>query len=209
MLHAKSVLNRGLLSRRTLGAAGGGGLGLGLGDGTVGPMSFESAGGSAVFARWKMKKASGKCKQGGNRMGKRLGRKYEHGEFVKSGYTLVTQRGAKVLPGPGTGQGRNDTIYALQHGRVQFLKLQEGRKVGRVQASVIDVHSNHPELMKTLEAEKVHKETVAKRELRSKMLKERKSIIPEYAKQMTIHLHKMKTLFTQKSRSEMGGKVWF
>ena len=33
---------------------------------------------------------------------------------------IVRQRGTKFRPGPGTGLGRDDTIFALREGTVEF-----------------------------------------------------------------------------------------
>jgi large subunit ribosomal protein L27 len=42
---------------------------------------------------------------------------------------LVRQRGTKFRPGPGAGIGRDDTIFATQDGKVEFLASGERRTV--------------------------------------------------------------------------------
>lgn len=81
--------------------------------------SFETATSTTIHARWKMKKASGSCRQGGNNAGKRLGKKKSNNEFVKPGDNIFLQRGMKILPGPGTAMAKDQRIYALQMGLVR------------------------------------------------------------------------------------------
>jgi large subunit ribosomal protein L27 len=42
---------------------------------------------------------------------------------------LVRQRGTRFRPGPGTGRGRDDTIFATRNGRVQFVRSGERRLI--------------------------------------------------------------------------------
>ena len=46
-----------------------------------------------------------------------LGVKIFDGQDVKAGMILVRQRGTRFRPGDGVGIGRDDTIFALRHGR--------------------------------------------------------------------------------------------
>jgi large subunit ribosomal protein L27 len=48
---------------------------------------------------------------------------------VTAGTLIVRQRGTKFRPGPGTGLGRDDTIFALQAGTVEFRRSGEKRYV--------------------------------------------------------------------------------
>jgi large subunit ribosomal protein L27 len=48
---------------------------------------------------------------------------------VKAGMILVRQRGTRFRPGPGTGIGKDDTIFAKQSGTVDFRTSGERRVV--------------------------------------------------------------------------------
>jgi len=65
-------------------------------------------------------KAGGSTRQKGNRSGKRLGVKKFGGQKVVSGNILIRQKGSKTLSGPGTGIGRDFTIFATMTGVVKF-----------------------------------------------------------------------------------------
>jgi large subunit ribosomal protein L27 len=58
-----------------------------------------------------------------------LGVKIFSGQDVKAGMILVRQRGTKFRPGPGTGIGRDDTIFATRPGTVAFRQSGERRFV--------------------------------------------------------------------------------
>jgi large subunit ribosomal protein L27 len=58
-----------------------------------------------------------------------LGVKIFAGQDVKAGMILVRQRGTRFRPGPGTGLGRDDTIFANRDGRVAFRTTGERRFV--------------------------------------------------------------------------------
>jgi large subunit ribosomal protein L27 len=66
------------------------------------------------------KKGLGSSRNGRDSESKRLGVKVFAGETVKAGMIIVRQRGTKFRPGPGTGLGRDDTIFALRPGMVEF-----------------------------------------------------------------------------------------
>ena len=42
------------------------------------------------------------------------------GEFVKAGEIIVRQRGTHFHPGVNVGRGKDDTLFALSAGNVQF-----------------------------------------------------------------------------------------
>ena len=63
------------------------------------------------------KKGLGSSRNGRDSESKRLGVKIFAGQPVKAGMIIVRQRGTKFRPGPGTGLGRDDTIFALRRGR--------------------------------------------------------------------------------------------
>jgi large subunit ribosomal protein L27 len=66
------------------------------------------------------KKAGGSTKNGRESHSKRLGVKAYGGEFVTAGSIIVRQRGTKIKPGKNVGIGRDDTLFALVDGYVQF-----------------------------------------------------------------------------------------
>ena len=75
------------------------------------------------------KKGLGSSKNGRDSQSKRLGVKIFAGQQVKSGMIIVRQRGTKFRPGPGTGIGRDDTIFAVREGVVEFGRSGEKRTI--------------------------------------------------------------------------------
>jgi len=73
------------------------------------------------------KKGLGSSKNGRDSQSKRLGVKIFAGQEVKAGMIIVRQRGTRFRPGPGTGLGRDDTIFATREGRVEFRRSGERR----------------------------------------------------------------------------------
>jgi large subunit ribosomal protein L27 len=73
------------------------------------------------------KKGLGSSRNGRDSESKRLGVKIFDGQDVQAGMILVRQRGSRFRPGPGTGIGRDDTIFAKRAGRVQFRSSGERR----------------------------------------------------------------------------------
>jgi large subunit ribosomal protein L27 len=74
------------------------------------------------------KKAGGSSRNGRDSQSKRLGVKRFAGERVSGGSILVRQRGTPIKPGPNVGRGKDDTLFALIEGRVQF---EDRGKMGR------------------------------------------------------------------------------
>jgi large subunit ribosomal protein L27 len=66
------------------------------------------------------KKAGGSSRNGRDSNSKRLGVKRYAGQTVSGGTILVRQRGTPIKPGPNVGRGRDDTLFAMISGRVQF-----------------------------------------------------------------------------------------
>jgi large subunit ribosomal protein L27 len=66
------------------------------------------------------KTSGGSTKNGRDSAGRRLGVKRFGGQIVKAGEILVRQRGTRFKPGPGVGLGRDDTLFALTEGVVEF-----------------------------------------------------------------------------------------
>jgi large subunit ribosomal protein L27 len=74
------------------------------------------------------KKGLGSSRNGRDSAPKMLGVKVFDGQSVTSGTIIVRQRGTRFRPGPGTGLGRDDTIFARRDGRVAF-KTSGGRRL--------------------------------------------------------------------------------
>ena len=74
------------------------------------------------------KKGQGTSRNGRDSHSKRLGVKRFGGQEVSGGSILVRQRGTKFKPGSGVGRGKDDTLFALIDGVVQF---QEKGRAGR------------------------------------------------------------------------------
>jgi len=66
------------------------------------------------------KKGLGSSRNGRDSESKRLGVKIFAGQRVKTGMIIARQRGTRFRPGPGAGLGRDDTIFALREGTVEF-----------------------------------------------------------------------------------------
>src|SRR6266508_1693435 len=75
------------------------------------------------------KKGLGSSRNGRDSQAKRLGVKIFDGQQVTAGVILVRQRGSKFRSGPGTGMGRDDTIFAKRDGKVAFQASGERRVV--------------------------------------------------------------------------------
>jgi large subunit ribosomal protein L27 len=78
------------------------------------------------------KKGLGSSRNGRDSNPKMLGVKIFAGQAVQSGMILVRQRGTKFRPGPGTGIGKDDTIFAKREGTVAFSQSGEKRFVSVV-----------------------------------------------------------------------------
>lgn len=66
------------------------------------------------------KKAGGSSRNGRDSNAQRLGVKRFAGQFVTGGSILVRQRGTPIKPGKFVGRGKDDTLFALATGTVQF-----------------------------------------------------------------------------------------
>lgn len=66
------------------------------------------------------KKGQGSTKNGRESNAQRLGVKAFGGQFVEAGSIIVRQRGTKFHPGLNVGKGKDDTLFALTDGTVQF-----------------------------------------------------------------------------------------
>jgi large subunit ribosomal protein L27 len=75
------------------------------------------------------KKGLGSSRNGRDSNPKMLGVKVFAGQEIKAGGIIVRQRGTRFRPGPGTSLGRDDTIFALRAGTVEFRRSGERRFV--------------------------------------------------------------------------------
>ncbi|HJW66143.1 MAG TPA: 50S ribosomal protein L27 [Gaiellaceae bacterium] len=73
------------------------------------------------------KKGLGSSRNGRDSNPKMLGVKVFDGQGITAGTIIVRQRGTRFRPGPGTGIGRDDTIFAKRDGTVQFRTTGERR----------------------------------------------------------------------------------
>jgi large subunit ribosomal protein L27 len=74
------------------------------------------------------KKGGGSSRNGRDSNPQNLGVKVFGGQVVTAGAILVRQRGSNITAGPGAGEGRDHTIFALVPGQVQY---QRSGKTGR------------------------------------------------------------------------------
>jgi len=78
------------------------------------------------------KKGLGSSKNGRDSNPKMLGVKIFDGQDVKAGMIVVRQRGTRFRPGPGTGIGRDHTIFATRAGKAEFRTSGERRFISIV-----------------------------------------------------------------------------
>ena len=74
------------------------------------------------------KKGGGSSRNGRDSQGQRLGVKRFGSEVVRAGNILVRQHGTKIRPGTNVKKGRDDTLYAVIDGQVNFRRLPGGQK---------------------------------------------------------------------------------
>jgi large subunit ribosomal protein L27 len=80
------------------------------------------------------KKAGSSSKNGRDSVGQRLGVKAGDGQLVSAGSIIVRQRGMTFLAGPGTGLGKDYTVFATTDGHVKFEHARRDKKRIRVEA---------------------------------------------------------------------------
>ena len=83
------------------------------------------------------KKAGGSSKNGRDSNPQFLGVKRFGGEKVTAGCIIIRQRFTLILPGSNVGRGKDDTIFALIDGKVQFERKGKNRK----RVSVVPIES--------------------------------------------------------------------
>jgi len=80
------------------------------------------------------KKGLGSSKNGRDSSPQYLGVKMFAGQNVRAGNIIVRQRGSRFRPGPGTGIGKDDTIFAVRDGVLAFRTSGDRRFVDVVDA---------------------------------------------------------------------------
>ena len=78
------------------------------------------------------KKAGGSSRNGRDSHSQRLGVKRFAGQLVNGGTILIRQRGTPIKPGKNVGRGKDDTLFALITGRVEFEHRGRGGRFVRV-----------------------------------------------------------------------------
>ncbi|WP_335982131.1 MULTISPECIES: 50S ribosomal protein L27 [Streptomycetaceae] len=74
------------------------------------------------------KKGASSTRNGRDSNAQRLGVKRFGGEVVNAGEIIIRQRGTHFHPGSGVGIGKDDTLFALSAGAVEF-GVKRGRRV--------------------------------------------------------------------------------
>jgi len=74
------------------------------------------------------KKGASSSRNGRDSSAQYLGVKRYGGQVVKAGEIIVRQRGTHFHPGPAVGRGKDDTLFALDAGAVEF-SMRRNRKI--------------------------------------------------------------------------------
>ncbi|GAA3858235.1 50S ribosomal protein L27 [Saccharothrix violaceirubra] len=82
------------------------------------------------------KKGASSSRNGRDSNPQYLGVKRFGGQVVKAGEILIRQRGTKFHPGVNVGRGKDDTLFALAAGAVEF-----GSKRGRKTVNIVPVEA--------------------------------------------------------------------
>jgi large subunit ribosomal protein L27 len=81
------------------------------------------------------KKGQGSIKNGRDSNSQRLGVKLFGGQNAKSGCIIVRQRGTHYKPGLNVKRAKDDTLFAVAHGVVDFRKTKKGPIVSVIPVS--------------------------------------------------------------------------
>jgi large subunit ribosomal protein L27 len=73
------------------------------------------------------KKGVGSSRNGRESESKRLGIKLFGGQMAKAGNIIVRQRGTKHHPGQNVGRGKDDTLFALINGKIEYRKKRDNK----------------------------------------------------------------------------------
>lgn len=82
------------------------------------------------------KKGGSSTRNGRDSNAQRLGTKRYGGQKVNAGEILVRQRGTRIAPGDNVGRGKDDTLFALVSGTVEF--TQGGKHKVHVREAVAE-----------------------------------------------------------------------
>jgi large subunit ribosomal protein L27 len=82
--------------------------------------------------RFAHKKGLGSSRNGRDSQSKRLGVKKFGGERVIAGNIILRQRGTKVYPGQNVGMGKDNTLFALTDGVVEFVRTGRDGQIVRI-----------------------------------------------------------------------------
>lgn len=74
------------------------------------------------------KKGAGSTRNGRNSQPQMLGVKVHGGQVIRTGGIIVRQRGSKFMEGNNVGRGKDDTLFALCDGVVQFRTRANAKK---------------------------------------------------------------------------------
>lgn len=87
-------------------------------------------------------KAKGSSKLGRDSAGQRLGVKIFGGSFAQAGSIIIRQRGSKFYAGDNVGRGKDDSLFALKSGIVNFsdkiIKKYNGKNAKIKAVSIVD-----------------------------------------------------------------------
>jgi large subunit ribosomal protein L27 len=84
------------------------------------------------------KKGLGSSRNGRDSQAQRLGVKVFAGQTVTGGEIIVRQRGTRFKPGDGVGKGKDDTLFAMAPGVLEFKTGRHGRVISVVPAEQQD-----------------------------------------------------------------------
>ncbi len=85
--------------------------------------------------RFAHKKGLGSSRNGRDSQSKRLGVKKFGGERVSAGNIILRQRGTQYYPGTNVGMGKDNTLFALIDGTVEFARRGRDQQTVKVVAA--------------------------------------------------------------------------
>ncbi len=86
------------------------------------------------------KKGQGASRNGRDSNSQRLGVKKFGGERVTAGSIIVRQRGTVIFAGHNVGRGKDDTLFALIDGKVEFARFGRTRKKVHVMPAMVETN---------------------------------------------------------------------
>jgi large subunit ribosomal protein L27 len=92
------------------------------------------------------KKGASSSRNGRDSNAQRLGVKRFGGQLVSAGEIIVRQRGTHFHPGVNVGRGKDDTLFALSAGAVEFGR-RRGRRVVNIAVPTAVTESASDDLM--------------------------------------------------------------